>query len=189
MLTALGGTGPLPSLGRRRRAQLLLIVSRAVFSGFAPLASVAVLKAEKAMWNLVYALGRLALVAIFIQSGFGKLMAPEGLTGMLTNKGLPAPMALAYLAGVVELGLGFLVAIGWQTRLAGAGLIVFTIIATLIAHNFWDMADAAARRANQIHFMKNLAIIGALLMVMANGAGRYAVDRKGARSLSRDKGA
>lgn len=129
------------------------------------------------MWSLLSAVGRVLLVALFIKSGAEKLMDPSGIAGMLTGKGAPAPMALAYLAGIVEIGLGILVAIGWQARLAALGLVAFTIVATLLAHNYWDMTGPA-RRANEINFWKNAAIIGGLLMLAASGAGRYSVDRR-----------
>jgi len=129
------------------------------------------------MWNLVYAIGRVLLVALFIKSGVEKLIDPSGLAGMLSGKAFPMPMVFAYLAGVAEVGLGILVAIGWQTRIAAFGLVAFTILATLLAHNYWDMTGAA-RRANETAFWKNLAIIGGLLMLMASGAGRFSVDRR-----------
>ena len=129
------------------------------------------------MWNLVYAIGRVALVALFIKSGAEKLIDPSGLTGMLSGKAFPAPMAFAYLAGLAEVGLGILVAVGWQTRLAAFGLVAFVIVATLLAHNYWDMTGPA-RRMNETAFWKNLAIIGGLLMLAATGAGRYSVDRR-----------
>jgi putative oxidoreductase len=128
------------------------------------------------MESLALALGRVLLVAIFLQSGFAKLTAPAGIAGMLTAKGLPMPTALAYLAGAAELGLGALILIGWKTRLAAAGMIVFVIVATYLGHNFWDMTDAA-RRMNLTHFMKNLSIIGGLLILIGSGAGRYSADR------------
>ena len=129
------------------------------------------------MWDLLAAIGRVLLVALFVKSGAEKLMDPSALTGMLSGKGFPAPMAMAYLAGVVEIGLGVLVAIGWRTRFAALGLIGFTIIATLLAHNYWDMTGPP-RRANEINFWKNVAILGGLLMLAASGAGRYSVDRR-----------
>ncbi len=129
------------------------------------------------MWNLVYAIGRVLLVALFIKSGVEKLIDPSGLAGMLSGKAFPMPMVFAYLAGIAEVGLGILVAIGWQTRIAAFGLVAFTIVATLLAHNYWDMTGAA-RRANETAFWKNLAIIGGLLMLMASGAGRFSVDRR-----------
>jgi putative oxidoreductase len=132
---------------------------------------------NQGLWNLVYAIGRVALVALFIKSGAEKLIDPAGLTGMLSQKAFPQPMLFAYLAGVAEIGLGLLVAIGWQTRIAAFGLVAFVIVATLLAHNYWDMTGPA-RRANEINFWKNVALIGGLLMVMATGAGRYSVDRR-----------
>jgi putative oxidoreductase len=96
---------------------------------------------------------------------------------MLSGKAFPAPMVFAYAAGLAEVGLGILVAVGWQTRIAAFGLVAVTIVATLLAHNYWDMTGPA-RRANETAFWKNLAIIGGLLMLMASGAGRYSVDRR-----------
>jgi len=129
------------------------------------------------MWNLVFAVGRVALVALFIKSGAEKLIDPSGLTGMLAAKAFPMPKLFAYAAGIAEVGLGILVAIGWQARIAAFGLIAFTIVATLLAHGYWDMTGSA-RRANEAAFWKNLAIIGGLMMLIASGAGRFSVDRR-----------
>jgi putative oxidoreductase len=129
------------------------------------------------MWNVVFAIGRVALIALFIKSGAEKLLDPSGIVGLLGAKAFPMPKVLGYLAGAAEVSLGILVAIGWQTRIAAFGLVAFTIVATLVAHNYWDMTGAA-RRANETAFWKNLAIIGGLLMLIASGAGRHSVDRR-----------
>ena len=73
------------------------------------------------MWNLVSAIGRVALVALFIRSGVEKLIDPTGLTGMLAGKAFPMPKLFAYAAGIAEVALGILVAIGWQARIAPSG--------------------------------------------------------------------
>jgi len=66
--------------------------------------------------------------------------------------------------------------VGWKTRWAALALIVFTIPATFIFHAYWGVpADQALNQ--QIHFVKNLAIVGGLLAVIANGAGRFAIER------------
>jgi putative oxidoreductase len=129
------------------------------------------------MAHALYALGRVALAALFIWSGWGKLVAPEGLSMMLAGRGLPMPLYLAYAAGLAEIVLGALVVIGWQARLAAVGLIAFTVAATYLAHDFWTQTGATAR-ANQIHAMKNLAVIGGLLMLAAGGPGRFALGRR-----------
>jgi len=128
------------------------------------------------MWNLVYALGRVAVVAIFIWSGVGKFISPASTNAMIAAKGFPMPMVFTYVAGGVEVLLGLMVAVGWQTRLASLGLIAFTIMASLFIHDWWNMSGPA-RLANQIAFMKNLSIIGGLMMIMAAGAGRFSAER------------
>jgi putative oxidoreductase len=129
------------------------------------------------MWNLVYALGRVALVALFFWSAAGKLMAPAGLNAALAAKGVPMPMLVTYAGAVFEIVCAILILIGWKTRYAALGLILFTVAATYVAHDFWAMTGAA-RIANQAHFFKNLSIIGGLMLLMAAGAGRYSVERR-----------
>jgi putative oxidoreductase len=122
-------------------------------------------------------IGRIALVAIFLTSGFSKLTGLEGTAGYIGSKGLPAPMVMAVLAGLGEVVLGLMIAVGFKTRLAALGLVVFTIVATVFFHNFWDM-QGPERMQNQIHAMKNLGLIGAFLILAGVGAGRYSVDRR-----------
>jgi putative oxidoreductase len=129
------------------------------------------------MANVVYALGRIALAAIFLWSGYGKIVAPEGVSVLLAGRGLPMPLYLAYAAGAVEIALGALVVAGWQSRWAALGLIAFTIVATYLGHDFWTQTGAQAR-GNQIHAMKNLAIVGGLLMLAAGGPGRFALGKR-----------
>jgi putative oxidoreductase len=129
------------------------------------------------MSDAALALGRLALAAIFLVSGYGKLVGLSGAAAYIGSKGLPAPMALAVLAGVGELVLGAAVAIGFKARLAALGLVVFTAAATFLFHDFWTM-QGSERAMQQIHALKNLAIIGGLLVLSAAGPGRVSVDRR-----------
>jgi putative oxidoreductase len=129
------------------------------------------------MAHALYALGRVALAAIFLWSGYGKLVSPGGVSMMLAGEGLPYPLYLAYAAGVAEVVLGALVVVGWQARAAALGLVAFTIAATYIGHDFWTQTGAEAR-SNQIHAAKNLAIVGGLIMLVAGGAGRFSLSRK-----------
>jgi len=127
----------------------------------------------EALWLL---LGRIFIGVLFVPSGYGKLTSPAGMAAMLAAKGAPAPEALAMLAGAVELFGGLAIILGLKTRCAALVMIVFTIVATLLAHQFW-MLDAPARMAQQIQFFKNLAIIGGFLFVFVRGAGPISVDR------------
>ena len=102
-----------------------------------------------------------------------------GTAGFIGSKGLPMPEVLALLAALTELVLGLAIAVGFKTRLAALGLAAFTVLATLFFHDFWNM-EGQARAANLISAQKNLSMIGALLLLAAVGAGRWAVDKSSA---------
>jgi putative oxidoreductase len=124
------------------------------------------------------AIGRIVLVIIFIASGFGKFADLSGTAAYIAGKGLPFPQLLAAAAGAGELVCGLAIAIGFQTRLAAIGLIVFTASAAFFFHDFWNL-PAGAERANQmIHAMKNLSIIGGLIVLAVAGAGRWSYDSR-----------
>ena len=120
--------------------------------------------------------GRILLAAIFLVAGYGKLMAFAGTSGYLAKLGFPAPDVMTVLAIAVELGGALLLVAGWRTRWAAWALILFVAIATFAAHRFWEF-DASQYRNQMNHFLKNLALIGGLLFVVAFGPGRMAVDK------------
>ncbi|MBP2301327.1 DoxX family protein [Azospirillum picis] len=118
---------------------------------------------------------RVLLGAIFVQSGFGKLMALGGFISGLESQGVPAAAVLGTIGALVEAFGGLAVVLGAWTRLAALLVAVFTVAATLIAHRYWDAAPEAAKM-QQIQFMKNLAIIGGFLSLAASGGGRFSID-------------
>ena len=77
---------------------------------------------------------------------------------------------------IIELVGSILLIIGWKTRQVAWLLMLFVIIATLMAHRFWEFD--AAQMTNQLnHFLKNLAIVGGLLFVAAFGPGSASVEK------------
>ena len=121
--------------------------------------------------------GRIMLALIFILSGWGKIGGFEGTVGYIASKGLPLPEVAAAAALVVELAGGILLIVGWQTRWAATALLLFMIPTTFIFHNFWAV-EPAQQSMQQIHFMKNIAIMGGMLYVMAFGAGPLSLDNR-----------
>ena len=126
--------------------------------------------------NSAALVGRILLAVIFITSGIGKITGYDGTAAYMAAKGLPMVGVLLPLTILTELGGGILLAIGYQARWAALALAGFTILAALIFHNFWAV-EAAQKMAQQVSFMKNVAITGGLLVVFAFGAGRYSVDK------------
>ena len=83
---------------------------------------------------------------------------------------------LAVLTVTLEAGGGLLIIFGWQTRLAAVALAVFCAVAAYYFHDFWNHPAGLEQTNNMIHFLKNVSIIGGLLMLCAAGAGRYSLD-------------
>ena len=122
-------------------------------------------------------IGRIFLAVIFVVSGFTKISGFEGLVGQIASKGFPAAQVFAVATIVIEIGAGLLLIAGWKARWAAFLLAVFTAIVTIFFHNFWAMPEAQ-KMMQQIQFMKNLALIGGLLMVVAFGPGRLSIDKR-----------
>ena len=115
-------------------------------------------------------LGRVLIAAIYLLSGFGKLTAPAATAGYIASAGLPLPMLGVIIAIGVELGGGILLVLGYQTRLVALVMAIFTVATAVFFHN--NFAD----QNMMIHFLKNIAMTGGLLQVVAFGAGSLSLD-------------
>jgi putative oxidoreductase len=120
-------------------------------------------------------IGRVIMALIFVQSGLGKLLDIAAFSASLAGKGVPFASAFGVIGACVEFFGGLAVLAGWQTRYAAALIAVFTVVATLISHRYWEYADAA-RRAQEVNFQKNVCIIGGYLVLIASGGGRFSLD-------------
>ena len=114
------------------------------------------------MATIAALIGRILLGALFVFAGLGKVMDPAGTAAYMEAES-PFPGSLALAVGVFEIVAGLVLASGFMTRIASVALIVFTALATLFFHErVTDQAQAAMA-------LKNLAVIGGLLMVFAYG--------------------
>jgi len=120
--------------------------------------------------------GRVLLALIFVLSGFNKIGGFAGTAGYMASKGLPMAEVLLVLTIIVELGGGLLIMLGWQARWGAAAIFLFLIPVTLVFHNYWAV-DAAQQQMQMIQFMKNLSIMGGMLMIVAFGPGPYSMGR------------
>jgi putative oxidoreductase len=120
--------------------------------------------------------GRILMALIFLPSGIGKIGNFSGVAGAMSSKGLPMVEVLLVISIVFELAGAVMLIVGWKMRWGALFLILFTIPATLVFHNFWAV-DAAQYQNQFNHFMKNLAMVGGLLYMMAFGAGPLSLDK------------
>ena len=90
------------------------------------------------------------------------------------NGGREQPEAMVVLAVGIEIVAGVLIIVGWRARWAAWLLILYVLIATAMAHRFWEFPEA--QQFNQLnHFLKNFAIIGGLLYIISFGPGRMSI--------------
>lgn len=120
-------------------------------------------------------LGRICIAAIFILAGIGKFMDFDGTATYMASKGMTMIPLFLFGAATIEILGGLSLVLGYKTRLGAAILLLFLIPTTYIFHDFWNL-EGAERTSQQIEFLKNLAIFGGLLYVIAVGAGRCACD-------------
>ncbi|MEQ1440601.1 DoxX family protein [Fontimonas sp. SYSU GA230001] len=118
-------------------------------------------------WILVA--GRVLIAAIFVTAGWSKIGGYEGTQQYMQAMGVPG--ALLPLVIFAELGGGLAIILGLLTRLAAAGLAVFCVASAFLFHG-------AADQVNQIMFMKNLAMAGGFLFLVAEGAGTISLDAR-----------
>ncbi|WP_455235182.1 DoxX family protein [Thiogranum longum] len=114
--------------------------------------------------------GRVLMSIIFITAGVSKIGAYAGTQGYMESMGVPGGMLPLVIA--LEVGAGLAVLLGWQTRISAFLLAGFSVLSALIFHA--DFGD----QMQSILFMKNLAMAGGLLMLVANGAGSWSIDAR-----------
>ena len=115
-------------------------------------------------------LGKILIAALFLTSGYGKIKGWPNLVTTLGGKGFPVPMAFAVATIAVEI-LGTLALFVPRLEQIGA----LALLATFFFHAFWMMPPEAVA-SNTVHFLKDLAIVGGLLVIGAVSPGR--LDRR-----------
>ncbi len=114
--------------------------------------------------------GRALLASIFLISGLAKIGSYAATAGYMAATGVPGALLPVVIAFEVLAAIALVV--GWKTRLTALLLAGFTLLSGLIFHN--NFAD----QMQMIMFLKNVAIAGGLMLLVANGAGALSLDRR-----------
>ncbi|MDX2212009.1 MAG: DoxX family protein [Oculatellaceae cyanobacterium bins.114] len=119
--------------------------------------------------NYIPLIARILLSVLFLVSGINKVLHPAATQDYMAAAGMPLTGLFLIAAIALEIGAGLSVLLGYQARWGAIALIGFTALATLIFHT--NLSD----QLQQIMFLKNLAIIGGLLMIVQYGSGTIAL--------------
>ena len=121
-------------------------------------------------------IGRVLLGLLFLMNVWPRLTGGVGgFARYLASLGFPAPEFFAWLGTAIELVGGLALILGVATRYSSLLLLLYVIIATVTAHRYWQY-PAAGQIAQYNNLIKNLAIMGGLVLLFVTGAGRFSID-------------
>ncbi|MGX6447559.1 DoxX family protein [Patulibacter sp. S7RM1-6] len=115
--------------------------------------------------DIVFVVARVLLAAIFLLSAIGHLTQSKGMAQYAASKGVPAAEAGVIASGLVFLLGGLAIVLGVWADLGALAIALTLIPVSVMMHPFWKETDPQAKQGEQIHFNKNLALIGGLLVL------------------------
>jgi putative oxidoreductase len=141
------------------------------------------------------------LASIFVAQGLETLRHPQEVAPLaepvvrrIADKvpAVPAETEQAVrLNGAIQLAAGTMLGLGWLPRLSAVAIAGTLVPTTLAGHRFWEIEDPQERAQQRIHFLKNVTMLGGLLIAAADTAGspslswrREHAARKASRNLS-----
>ena len=119
--------------------------------------------------DLLALTGRLFMASLFLASAFGKITNFEGTTGYMSAHGLPSVGLLCASAILLEVAGGLCLILGYHCRLGAAALTLYMVPATLVFHGSPEQ---------RIQLLKNMAVMGGLMQVLAFGPGEISLDQR-----------
>jgi putative oxidoreductase len=123
-------------------------------------------------------ISRLLISAIFVQGALGKIMGWSGQASYMQSHQLPGQLipALLGIALLVEVVGVLCLVVGWRARAAAFVMFLYLGMVSVLLHNFWALHGGSAG-GMQTQFLKNVGIMGGLLMISASGPGKWSLDR------------
>ena len=122
-------------------------------------------------------LGHIFIATIFIYEAYDSIYYFHMTKAIMSMYGLGWRQDLLLVGAIILLVLGgLMVLIGYRSSFGAILLILYYLPVTLIVHSFWN-DPVKVQRIQAIMFMKNIAIMGGLLMIIVNGSGRYSIKR------------
>ncbi len=116
---------------------------------------------------ITFLIGRILFGGFFFLSGLNHFKNYNGSVGYARMKGVPMPSVAVLGSGALILLGGVGVILGVATAWSLYAIVLFLVPVTLSMHRFWTIADPMQKMGEQINFMKNIALLGAALMLLS----------------------
>jgi putative oxidoreductase len=137
---------------------------------------------HRTVQGILSVVGRVLLCTIFLLAAVGnKIPNFSKVAELMGSVGIPAPQVMLVGAIVFLIAGSVSVILGYRSRIGASLLLVFLILATYYFHAFWKLTDPQAQQEQMIQFMKNLGLMGAMVLIIANGTGPMSVDARTGR--------
>jgi len=117
--------------------------------------------------TIAFIIGRIIVGCFFLMNAFNHFAQLNMMTGYAKSKGIPAPALAVGGSGALLLVGGLSLLLGYHPTIGAALLVIFLLGVSFGIHNFWTVQDQQARMGEMINFLKNMAILGLLLMTLA----------------------
>jgi uncharacterized membrane protein YphA (DoxX/SURF4 family) len=118
------------------------------------------------MESILFLLGRILFGGYFLMNAFNHFKNAGMLSSYAQSKGVPAPKLAVIVSGVLLLIGGLSVLFGLYPTIGAVALILFLVPVSFIMHAYWKIQDQQMNMVERVNFMKNLALVGAALLLL-----------------------
>jgi len=122
---------------------------------------------SSSMHNIAFLVGRVIAGGFFLMNGFNHFAQLNMMTGYAKSKGVPAPAFAVGGSGILLFLGGLSLLLGYHPTIGVALLVIFLLGVSFGIHNFWTIQEPQAKLGEMTNFLKNMAILGLLLMSLA----------------------
>jgi putative oxidoreductase len=127
--------------------------------------------------DVLILIGRIMLAWVFVGVAYGAITNFAGSLAYFTSQKLYPPEVWTWVALLLEILISVSLILGIGTRYGAILLFTFVVIATAIAHRYWEFPAGPQQIGQYNNFLKNISIMGGALAIFVTGAGRYSLDR------------
>ena len=127
--------------------------------------------------DMLILIARILLAWVFLAVAYGAITNFAGSLGYFTSLKVSSPELFTWVALLVELLISASLIFGIGTRYGAILAIVFVVVATALAHRYWEYPAGPQQIGQYNNFLKNISIMGGALAIFVTGGGRFSLDR------------